>query len=206
MTEPRWLTFTKRLNAIAQIGLTYATNAYDIERYEQLRDLAIDMADAYSDSPPERIHDLFTSEQAYPTPKIDVRGVLFHEDKILLVEEASEKLWTLPGGWADIGDTPKQAVEREIVEESGYIARAKQVLAIYDRDNQGHPEHPFAIYKIFFLCEIIGGDAKTSHETSGVKWFPIAELPSLSIGRVLPEQIQHFYTMVCEDDTQTYFD
>lgn len=192
---PRWLSWARQLQGIAQIGLSFARNAYDYQRYEQIREIAVEMAAAHSDATPEQIRSLFAQERGYMTPKIDVRGVVFNAaGQVLLVQEIADHYrWTLPGGWADVGDTPSQAVEREIREESGYEARATRLLALFDRDAAGHPPFEFAAYKLFFLCEITGGAPATSEETSGVDFFSVDALPEMSIGRVLPQQILRFH-------------
>ena len=206
MSTTPWLDYVRRLASIAQIGLTYATDPYDRERYEQLRDMAVEMASAYSEGDPAIVNKLFTSEPGYPTPKVDVRGVVFRDDKVLLVREAADGLWTLPGGWADVGDTPRRAVEREIWEESGFEARATKLLAVYDRDNQGHPAYEFAIYKLFFQCEIVGGRPAISHETLDVAFFGQDALPELSTGRVLAQQIHRFFDHYRSPGQPTDFD
>src|SRR5215212_60989 len=170
--NPTWLTWTQRLQAIAQTGLTYAADPYDIERYEQIREIAAEIAAHHTDAGFERISGLFADQAGYTTPKIDVRGVVFRDDMILLVKERSDGGWTLPGGWADVGDSPGEAVVREIAEESGYLTRVVKLLALYDRNKHGHPPYPFHAYKIFFLCELIGGAATTSSETEAVDFFP----------------------------------
>lgn len=206
MSLPNWLDWTRRLQAIAQIGLTYSENVYDRERYEQIREIAVEMAAANSGANPETIRALFQQERGYMTPKVDVRGVVFNEGRLLLVREASDGLWTLPGGWADTHDTPARAVVREIREESGYEARAVKLLAAYDRDHQGHPAYEFAIYKLFFLCELTGGEARPNHETLEVDFFGPDELPPLSVGRVLPQQITRFFDHLHQPDLPTDFD
>ena len=201
-----WLKFTQRLQAIAQNGLTYAENPFDIERYEHLRDLAVEMAACYGDSDPEVIRGLFTSDQDYVTPKVDTRGVVFRDDAVLLVRERSDGLWTVPGGWADIGDSPAEATEREVFEESGYTARATRLLAVYDRNKHDHPPHPHHIYKLFFLCQLTGGTAQVSVETTGVDFFPVAALPPLSTARVTAKQIARFYQLANNPDIPADFD
>jgi len=149
--NPAWLDWIQRLQAIAQTGLTYAADPYDVERYEQLREIAAEIAAAHSDTEFERISGLFADQAGYATPKVDVRGAVFRDDMILLVKERSDGGWTLPGGWADVGDSPGDAVVREIAEESGYQTRVVKLLALYDRNKHGHPPYPFHAYKIFFL-------------------------------------------------------
>jgi len=147
--EPHWLDWAKRLQAIAQAGLTYADGAFDRERYLALRQVAAEIMASHTDSDVERINDLFVNETGYPTPKVDVRGVVFNDaGKILLVRETSDGGWTLPGGWADVQTTPAENVTKEIEEESGYRTRAVKLLAVYDRSRHPHiPAFPHHVYK-----------------------------------------------------------
>src|SRR5262249_13566711 len=137
--------------------------------------------------------DLFSSEAGYATPKVDVRAAVFSQDAILLVKERSDLAWTLPGGWADVGDSPSVAAVREAKEESGYDVVARKLAAVYDRDHQrhGHPPMAYQVYKLFFLCDVIGGAPKTSMETQEVAFFRENELPVLSVQRVTKQQIGH---------------
>ncbi|MCB0064944.1 MAG: NUDIX domain-containing protein, partial [Caldilineaceae bacterium] len=151
---------------------------------------------------------LFRQEEGYATPKVDVRGAVFRGNKILLVKERSDGCWTLPGGWADIGDSPAVAVERELVEESGYRTRAIKLLALYDRNHprHAHPPHLHHIYKLFFRCEIIGGTATTSNETDDVRFFDRAEIPPLSLTRIVPSQIARLFAHYDDPTLPTDFD
>jgi ADP-ribose pyrophosphatase YjhB (NUDIX family) len=191
--HPTWLDWARRLQAIAQNGLTFSRDHFDIERYEQLRAIAAEIMAAHSESDVSVIRDLFAGQVGYATPKIDVRGAVFRDDAILLVKERSDGCWTLPGGWADVGDSPAEAVEREIAEESGYQARAVKLLALYDRNKHGHPPIPDHTYKLFFLCDLIGGAPAESAETDAVGFFTEHELPDLSLTRVTPAQIARLF-------------
>ncbi|MGQ9787269.1 MAG: NUDIX hydrolase [Anaerolineae bacterium] len=207
--DPRVLDWAMRLNALAQNGLVFAANPYDIERYRAIQRIAHEMLAAAADVNEEQISALFQYEPGYVTPKIDVRGVVFRNDAMLFVRErADHNRWTLPGGWADVGDTPSQNVEREVFEESGYRTRAVKVLAIYDRRKHGHePPTPFHIYKIFFRCELIGGEAADSIETSEVAFFRESEIPTdLSLGRVTPSQIARMFEHYRHPELPTDFD
>ena len=134
--------------------------------------------------------DLFACDTGYATPKVDVRGVVFQDGKLLLVQERSDGMWTLPGGWADVGDSPADAVIREIREESGYEIRATKLLALLDRNRHNHPPHVNHIYKVFIQCEIIGGSPTTSHEIQGVGFFAEDEIPELSLTRKVPRIVR----------------
>lgn len=207
MTSPQWLDFVRRLQSIAQVGLSYSEGVYDLERYEQIRQIAAEIAAMNTDSDAEMITTLFKEEKGYTTPKVDVRGIVFNPaGEMLLVKEASTQKWTLPGGWADVWDTPAQGVEREILEESGYETKAIKLLALYDRDNQGHSVHATSIYKAYFLCELTGGEAKTSHETSAVGFFAEDNLPEFDKGRTLEKHVHRFFEHYRNPDLPSDFD
>ncbi len=194
--QEKWVEWSQRIQAIAQIGLTFSDNEFDIDRYKQLQQVAAEMISEHTNQKPETILDYFNSETGYATPKVDVRGVVFKDDKILLVREKLDNLWTLPGGWADVCTSPSVNVEREIFEESGYETKTKRLLAVYDRALHGHkPDLPYHIYKMFFLCELIGGEAKTSIETSEIKFFGINEIPELSSTRITEKQIKRMFEL-----------
>ncbi|GIV77251.1 NUDIX hydrolase [Litorilinea aerophila] len=204
--NPRWLTWARALQAIAQNGLTYARDPFDVERYQAVREVAAEMFAYHTGEPVERLRALFEQEVGHATPKLDVRGVVFQEGRVLLVRERSDGGWTLPGGWVDIHESPRAAVEREVREESGYETRAVKLLALYDRDRHGHPPHPFHIYKLFFRCEIVGGAPASSVETDGVGFFSLERLPPLSLSRVTAAQLERFFQHEQHPDWPTDFD
>ncbi len=205
--EPKWLKWARSLAAIAQNGLTYAENEFDLERYKQIRDIAVQMMAENSDGDLEFIKGLFENAVGYQTPKVDVRGVVFKDNKILLVKEKIDGGWTLPGGWADSNESPAEAIEREVFEESGFKVKTEKVFAVYDRAKQGHyPPFPFHIYKIFFLCSLKGGSKSTSIETDDVDFFSEANIPMLSASRTTAAQIHRFFEHLNNPSLQTDFD
>jgi ADP-ribose pyrophosphatase YjhB (NUDIX family) len=204
--EPAWLAWARRLNALAQTGLTFAENPFDIERYTAIRTIAAEMIAQWLGADAGRVLDLLASDAGYATPKVDVRGVVFRDGKTLLVHERSDGLWTLPGGWADVGDSPADAVVREIREEAGFETRATKLLALLDRNRHGHPPHVNHIYKIFIRCEIIGGSPTTSHEIQDVGFFAEDEIPDLSLTRIMPSQIARMFENYRYSDLPTDFD
>lgn len=207
--EPDWLKWTRELQAIAQTGLAFATNTYDRERYEMLRALASRMMASCTALPFERIDALFAGENGYATPKIDVRGAAFDErGRLLMVRErADDERWTLPGGWADVNLSAAENVIREVREESGFVVRVRKLAAVWDRTRQGHSPGVFSCYKLFFVCDIVGGAPTIGPETSGVGWFAEDEIPAdLSLGRVLPRQIRRVFEHARNDSLPTDFD
>jgi ADP-ribose pyrophosphatase YjhB (NUDIX family) len=192
--EPNWLRWAKRLAALAQDGLTYSDNEYETDRYNQIRQIAAEMMAAGSDLDAKAFIGLFSREQGYATPKVDVRGAAFRDGKILMVKEKIDDAWTLPGGWADPCQSASEAVAREVFEESGFEVRVVKLAAVYDRSKHPHlPLMPFHLYKLFFLCEITGGAPTESHETTGVEFFAEDTIPPLSISRTLPFQIARMF-------------
>jgi len=172
MTEiPKWHNWVERLQTIARAGLTYSQNTFDLDRYQQVQTLAAEILAEGLDSPIEKTEALLGNEQGYATPKLDVRGVVFKEGKILMVKEVIDGEWTLPGGWVDVGEPPSLSAEREVWEESGYEVRAVKLLALYDHRKHDFRPYFFHIYKLFFLCELMGGQA-TQHrnQRGGIFW------------------------------------
>jgi ADP-ribose pyrophosphatase YjhB (NUDIX family) len=204
--EPQWLEWARKLQALAQTGLTYTANHFDVERYESIRALAAEMMAVHVQTEVQTVHTLLASEAGHATPKIDVRGVVFSDTRLLLVKERQDSLWTLPGGWADVNESPSEAVLREVLEESGYQTRAVKLLALYDRRKHAHPPHLYHIYKLFFQCELLGGTPTPSPETKEVGFFPEAELPQLSIMRVTAAQIARLFEHHRHPNWPTDFD
>jgi ADP-ribose pyrophosphatase YjhB (NUDIX family) len=186
--------------------LTFAESPYDIERYTTIRTIAAEMIAQGSGQDIDRVLDLFACEAGYATPKVDVRGVVFQDNRILLVQERSDGMWTLPGGWADVGDSLADAVVRVIREESGYETRATKLLALLDRSRHDHPPHVNHIYKVFIRCEIIGGSPTTSHEIQGVGFFAEDQIPELSLTRIMPAQIARMFEHFRQPDLPADFD
>jgi ADP-ribose pyrophosphatase YjhB (NUDIX family) len=188
--EPRWVHWGRALQSIAQSGLHFSESEYDRERYQRILKISIEIFSEHSGESPSLISRLFESQTGYATPKVDVRGVVFLDGKLLLVQERTDGLWTLPGGWADVEDSPSEAVEREILEESGFHAKAERMLAVFDRAKHAHePPFPFHVYKLFMLCRLQAGEARPTLETSAVGFFSENEIPRLSVSRVTVDQI-----------------
>ena len=187
--RPDWLRWAQRIQSIAQTGLAYAGDPYDRERYEQLREIAVEMAATGFAEDAEVLRPVFASGMGYPTPKVDVRAVVFRDDELLLVREARTQRWTFPGGWADVGDTPAVAAERETLEESGYRVRAEKLLAVLDKTRHEHPPSLDYTYKILIRCRLEGGEPRTCHEVDEIGFFAEHTIPDLDIDRTTPGQI-----------------
>jgi ADP-ribose pyrophosphatase YjhB (NUDIX family) len=191
----QWLQVAQKLQSIAQAGLAYSVDKYDLERFKQIMEVAKDIINKYSMMPMEKIDEIFDLEEGYLTPKVDVRGVIFRNDKVLLVRESADGKWALPGGWADNGFTPSEVVEKEVEEESGLQVKATRLLAVFDKKCHAHPPDLYYVYKLFFLCRESGGVLAHGMETSDVRFFDIHELPELSTGRNTKTQIQAMFEL-----------
>ncbi len=192
--EPQWLTIAREVRALAQTGLAFSADGFDHQRYQRLQQLAALLMAQGSSPEHDAILELLRQEKGYATPKVDVRGAAFAGGRVLMVREISDGKWTLPGGWADVNQSAGECVVREIAEESGFKARALKLAAVYDYQRSGHPpRHIDSIYKMFFICEIVGGAARASDETSEVAFFARNELPPLSLGRTTGAQIDRMF-------------
>lgn len=200
------LEWARKVRAIAQNGLAFTQDPFDRERYTQLAELVASILSLELDIPVAQAKGFWQGEEGYATPKVDVRGGIFEDGCVLLVRERSDGKWTLPGGWVDINDSPSGAVVREIFEESGYRARAMKLAALVDKLRHPHPPGIHHIYKLFFLCERVGGTPTVSSETDAVQFFPVQALPELSTGRVLASQIEQLYQHQLHPELPTYFD
>jgi ADP-ribose pyrophosphatase YjhB (NUDIX family) len=192
--EPQWLRIARELRAIAQTGLAFATDRFDRLRYERMRELAASMLAQGSGEHFDAVIEMLREGWGYATPKVDVRGAAFVDGRVLLVREISDGGWTLPGGWCDVNQSAAECVVREIAEESGFEARALKLAAVRDYQRSGHPpRNTDSIYKMFFICEITGGAARASDETSEVAFFARDALPPLSLGRTTAAQIDRMF-------------
>jgi ADP-ribose pyrophosphatase YjhB (NUDIX family) len=185
-----WLLIAKEIQAIAQAGLTYSANKYDLDRYRQLRELSIRIMQEYTESPIEKIRDLFASEEGYQTPKVDIRSVVFREGRILMVRESNDGLWTLPGGWADVNYSPFEIAAKEVSEEAGIEVKPQRLLAVFDKMKHSHPPDLYHVYKLFILCADSGQTVRPGMETTNADWFRRDKIPPLSPLRITKEQIE----------------
>jgi len=204
--EPSWLIIGRELRAIAQIGLAFSQDPFNRHRYERIRELAASLIAQRTGLDDGTMVDYFRRETGYATPKVDVRAAAFLEGKVLLVREISDGAWTLPGGWADVNQTAAECVVREVAEESGYLVRAVKLAAVYDYRKRNRPQHLDSIYKMFFICELVGGSARASMETSETGFFPRDALPPLSVGRTTAQQIARMFEHVERPDLPADFD
>jgi ADP-ribose pyrophosphatase YjhB (NUDIX family) len=209
MPDPDWLVWAREIQAVAQIGLTFSKDPFDLDRYAALRRLSARIMAEHAGADLGRIEGLFDTETGYATPKVGVRAAVFDAaGRILMVRETvDEHRWSLPGGWADVNQTPAQSVVREVFEESGYHVRAVKLAAVWDRAKQVHPPLAFSIVRMFFVCALEGGSPKTSIETSEVAWFAEEDVPAdLSMRRTLPHHVSRMFAHWREPGLTTEFD
>ncbi|HBK09195.1 MAG TPA: ADP-ribose pyrophosphatase [Acetobacteraceae bacterium] len=207
--DPDWLIWAREIQAIAQTGLAFSKDPYDLDRFKALGRLAARIMADHTSADLSRIETLFEGETGYATPKLGVRGAVFDTaGRILMVREVVDgHRWTLPGGWADVNQTPAESVVREVFEESGYRVRPVKLAAVWDRARHAHPPMAFSVARMFFICALEGGEPATSLETSEIGWFAEADIPSdLSVRRTHPHHIQRMFAHWRDPALSTEFD
>jgi ADP-ribose pyrophosphatase YjhB (NUDIX family) len=202
----KWLEWATKLQSIAQAGITYSESRYDLDRYNQIRELTVEILHEYTDISYEKITNLFASEEGYQTPKVDIRSVVFKGDKILLVNEKIDCKWSLPGGWADVNTSVSESAVRECFEEAGAVVKPKRIIAIHHANRQNALVFPFTIYKIFVECELLEYSFKENTETLGSGFFGFDDLPELSVERNTLKQINMCFEAKKHKVFETLFD
>ena len=191
MNPPRWLLWAREIHSVAQTASHYARDPYEKARAEQLLEVAAEMVSNGTNTSSGEVLETLIKQGGYITPKVDVRAAVFNGGRLLMAKECADGGWTLPGGWADVGETPRQAVERETLEETGCIVKARRLIVLYDANRINDQLSLFHAYKLVFLCTLKGGDVRTSHETSEVQFFDVEKLPTpFSANRTLPRHIE----------------
>lgn len=185
----RWLQWAVELQSLAQAGLTYGKDVYDLERYGRIREIAAEILSHISDFPVEKVKELFCNETGYQTPKIDTRAAIFQDEGILLVQERDGR-WSLPGGWCDVTVSVGENTIKEVKEESGLDVVTERVIAIQDRAKHNLPVYAYSICKVFVLCSVTGGQFRENSETLGFQYFSLEHLPPLALEKNNAEQIE----------------
>ncbi|HJR80094.1 MAG TPA: NUDIX hydrolase [Anaerolineales bacterium] len=202
---PNWLDWAREIFSLSQSGLTYSNNEYDRERYKRLQEITAEIIASQSQVSKESALDSFSMQAGYITPKIDVRGAVVRDGKILLIQERADGKWAMPGGWADLGNAPASVAEREVWEESGFRVKAERVVAVIDA-NRIEPMEFYHAYKIIFLCRLLDGEPRTSHETLAVDFFDPDHLPPLSPYRTNESMLQEVFAHLQNPNRPTAFD
>ncbi|MCL4134409.1 UNVERIFIED_CONTAM: hypothetical protein GTU68_031355 [Idotea baltica] len=202
----KWKEIARELQAMSQIGLTYTKDKFDVERYERLREISVEIMSNFTDTDMEIVRGIFANETGYQTPKVDVRAVVFKDGKLLLVQERDNDLWALPGGWADVGLSPSENAVKEVREESGLEVKPLRLLALWDKKFHNHPYEPHYCYKIAIRCELIGGTLKPSIETHAAAFFSQENIPPLSTNRNTAQQVNWLFEQMDKNDAEVVFD
>lgn len=202
----KWLKWAIEIQSLAQAGLTYTDNVYDIERYERLREIAAEIIEEKSNINLEKVKDLFCNENGYQTPKIDTRAAIFKDEKILLTHE-NNGTWSLPGGWCDVLESVASNTIKEVKEETGLDVETIKIIAVQDRNKHNKPIYAYGVCKIFVLCNVIGGEFIENIETTEIKYFSLDETPNnLAEEKTNNEQIEMCFKAYKDEKWQTQFD
>lgn len=202
---PQWLAWAREIFSLSQSGITYSENEYDIERYKRLQEITAEMISCQSELVKESVLESFSMQAGYITPKIDVRGAVIRDGKILLIQERADGKWAMPGGWADLGNSPASVAEREVWEESGFRVKAEKVVAVIDA-NRVEPMEFYHAYRIIFLCKFLGGEPRISHETLAGDFFDPGQLPPLSSYRTNENMVREAFAHLQNPGRPTAFD
>ncbi len=202
----QWLDWAKELQAIGQIGLAYSKDKYDLERFQRIRDISAEILSLHTEIKAEVIRDLFANETGYNTPKVEVRAVVLKDNQVLLVKEEGDGRWSLPGGWADIQYSIAENVKKECMEESGVAVHPEWILAVYDRKKHHETPFPYEVYCVFVACRYVGGSHQENIETTDSGFFPLDQLPDLSVGRNTYDQLYQCVEAIRQNNRITYFD
>ncbi len=203
---PEWLKWAREIMALSQTGLTFVQNEFEKDRYWRLMEIAAEMIASQTNINKASLLENFKIQQGYATPKVDVRGAVIRDGKILLVQERSDQKWSIPGGWADVGDLPSDMVVREVWEESGFKVKPVKVIGVFDANRDGRPLELYHAYKIIFLCDIIGGSAKPGDETSAVEFYDFNKLPPLSLNRTNQRHLSEIIAHIKNPNRPAFFD
>ena len=203
--RPQWLEWAMELQALAQAGLEYGRDKYDLERYERIREIAAEMMSEGSGLPLERVKDLFCNEKGYQTPKLETRAAIFQGERILLVQENDGK-WSLPGGWCDVNISARENTVKEVKEEAGLEVSADWVIAVQDREKHNRPVHAYKVCKIFVMCSVLGGEFTPNIETVASGFFGLDELPKLAEEKNNAEQIKMCFDARRAEHWNVFFD
>lgn len=201
----KWIEWAREIFSLSQSGLTYSENPYDIERYKRLQEITAEMIASQSQIEKESALQSFSMQAGYITPKVDVRGAVVQEGKILLIQERADGKWAMPGGWADLGNSPASVAEREVWEESGFRVKVEKLVAVLDA-NRIEPFEFYHAYKLIFLCQLLEGEPRISHETLAVDFFAPDQLPPLSSYRTNEDMLREVFAHVENPDRPTVFD
>ena len=206
MNSDDLLGYARRLFTMASAGITFANNDFDRERYQELMRLSEEFTSKAGELPLLDVQQNFAMQLGYPTPKVEVRAAVFRDGEVLLVKELADGYWSMPGGWADIGEGPAQMVIREVHEETGFEVKVDKLVAVYNHNTQRPPLEFFHCYKLLFLCSIIGGFARPSYETPEVGFFRLDVLPPLSKGRTHPSMLAEALAHYTDASRPTWFE
>lgn len=204
--KEKWLEWATRLQSIAQAGLTFGENRYDLDRYNQIRAISVEILQQYTGLSHEKIRNLFTSETGYQTPKVDIRASVIRDDKILMVKEKIDGAWSLPGGWADVNTSVSESAARECLEEAGALVKPERIIAIHQADRHYKFPYPYTVYKIFVECSLIEINFRENTETLEAGFFAACSLPALSTERNTREQIEMCFSAAGKEVFEALFD
>lgn len=203
---PNWLAWAREIQSLCQTGLAHSPTHYDTDRYKRLTEIAAEITARHTNLEKDSLVENFLVHPGYATPKVDVRSAIFQNKKILLVREKQDKRWSLPGGWADVGDRPSEVAVREVMEECNLTVKPLKIAGVYDTNRFGRVLEFFHAFKIIFICQYISGEPQAGDETLDARFFNPDDLPPLSLQRTHPRHIDHLKAHLEDSALPAFFD
>ena len=206
-SSPKWLKWARELRSLGQAGLTYTENLFDRERYERLIELSAEIVSDHGNLDKAKVLASFRAQSGYATPKVSVRGAVVKDNKILLVQERTDGLWALPGGWADVGEGPRSVLEREVWEEANLSVKSGKLVGLYDVNRSGRPLELFHAYKLVFICTATDDETpQPGSETLAAQYYALSELPALSTNRTTVRELEDIFSHLANPQLPTHVD
>lgn len=193
----------QRMLAITDIGLTYSKDPYDRERYEDLRQILWSVLQDQTELDQEELTAILKPTGSYATPLMDVRAWIVQNQKICLVRGQGEDTWALPGGFGEVGYSPKENIRKEVQEETGFSAEVGSLLAVFDTNRFQLQNKQYA--KFVFDCQLLDGHFQENQEIAELEFFDIKNLPPLSEKRITQEQMEILW-QVYQGEREQYVD
>ena len=179
LTSKEIYDFILKIQSISKIGLVFSKDPYALSNYQEINDLSTKFLEDFLEVKLDRPN--YFERDIYPTPNVSVRTIIFNKDrsKVLMVREAKTQDYSLPGGWADLYDSPSDTAKNECKQEAGADIKVIRLVGIMNRTPFKNPTS-IPEYVVIFEGELIGELHEHEYETDDVSFFDINHLPTLS--------------------------
>ncbi len=200
------LQWAMELQSLAQAGLTYGKDPYDLERYRRIREISAEMVAEGSGLPLERVQDCSAAKPAIPPQSWTPGPPCSGKERFCWCRKTTG-CGLCPGGWCDVLQSVGENAVKETREEAGLEVAAESIIAVQDRARHNRPDYAYGVCKVFVLCRALGGSFRENIETVRSDYFPEDALPPLSEAKNTPEQVRMCFAAYRAGDAwKTQFD